>query len=344
MATTAGESIFVDTNVVVHARNADSPDHTAAKQRLSELQQSGAELWISRQVLREFGVVVSKQMMVRDAYDSAALVDEIERLEREYLVADEDSDVTRHWKHLIKACGQHHARVRKQSHALRRKRSMSGSSSLIHAFISSWENPAPRPPHEVSRQGRAATPASPRRADFQRRFRSWQACSRGQRIKARLEDATGRLVIEAARIDPLKHLRPQVGGPGSAMPLASSKFNDSLSRSERLENVRQRFVQGGEQRLSSAVADSEPEKLPCINRTRCQEKEVLIFAYHDPPLRDACAPELTVVRLALTTIKHMLRLVAALHQPSREGLRQLVVHEELHAATASTVWSVCRAA
>lgn len=103
MATTAGESVFVDTNAVVHARNADSPDHAEAKQRLTELQQSGAELWVSRQVLREFGVVVSKQMMARDAYDSAALVDEIERLEKEYLVADEDSDVTRHWKHLIRA-------------------------------------------------------------------------------------------------------------------------------------------------------------------------------------------------------------------------------------------------
>ena len=80
MATTAGESIFVETNVVVHARNADSPDHAAAKQRLSELQQSGAELWISRQVLREFGVVFSRQMMARDVYDSTALVDEIERL------------------------------------------------------------------------------------------------------------------------------------------------------------------------------------------------------------------------------------------------------------------------
>lgn len=30
MATTAGEAIFVDTNVIVHARNADSPDHATA--------------------------------------------------------------------------------------------------------------------------------------------------------------------------------------------------------------------------------------------------------------------------------------------------------------------------
>lgn len=102
MTTTAGEAIFVDTNVVVHARNADSPDHATAASRLSALEQAGAELWISRQVLREFAVVVSKQMMARDAYDAELLAQEIDQLEREYVVADEDADVTRHWKELIR--------------------------------------------------------------------------------------------------------------------------------------------------------------------------------------------------------------------------------------------------
>ncbi|MEQ1752410.1 MAG: PIN domain-containing protein, partial [Prosthecobacter sp.] len=102
MATTAGEAVFVDTNVVVHARNADSADHAAAVSRLSALEQAGTELWISRQVLREFAVVVSKQMMARHAYDAELLVQEIEKLESEYLVADEDADVTQQWKHLIK--------------------------------------------------------------------------------------------------------------------------------------------------------------------------------------------------------------------------------------------------
>lgn len=101
MATTAGESIFVDTNVVVHARNADSPNHAAAVKRLSALETAGAELWISRQVLREFAVIVSKQMMTRNAYDAGVLAGELGKLEREYVVADEDADVTRHWKQLI---------------------------------------------------------------------------------------------------------------------------------------------------------------------------------------------------------------------------------------------------
>lgn len=101
MATTAGESIFVDTNVIVHARNADSPDHDNAVKLLSGLEQAGAELWISRQVLREFAVVVSRQMLDQGAYDALSLVHEIEKLESEYVVADEDADVTRHWKQLI---------------------------------------------------------------------------------------------------------------------------------------------------------------------------------------------------------------------------------------------------
>ena len=102
MVMTAGESVFVDTNVIIHARNADSPDQTAAANRLSELEHSGAVLWISRQVLREFAVVVSKQMMARQAYDSELLVSEIQSLELQYMVADEDADVTLQWKRLLK--------------------------------------------------------------------------------------------------------------------------------------------------------------------------------------------------------------------------------------------------
>lgn len=62
---------------------------------------AGAELWVSRQVLREFAVIVSRQMMVQNVYDVDVLVGELDKLESEYVIADEDVDVTRHWKQLI---------------------------------------------------------------------------------------------------------------------------------------------------------------------------------------------------------------------------------------------------
>jgi len=98
----AGESVFVDTNLVVHSRNADAADHDAAKQLLLSLASSGAELWISRQVLREFAVVVSKQMMAKDAFDATALAAELDRLEAEFTVGNENDDTTRHWKRLLR--------------------------------------------------------------------------------------------------------------------------------------------------------------------------------------------------------------------------------------------------
>lgn len=39
--------------------------------------------------------------MVQNVYAADVLAGELDRLEREYVVADEDADVTRHWKQLI---------------------------------------------------------------------------------------------------------------------------------------------------------------------------------------------------------------------------------------------------
>ncbi len=44
-------------------------------------------------------------MIARDDYDAVLLVNEIEKLEGEYIIADEDADVTQLWKQLIKTHG-----------------------------------------------------------------------------------------------------------------------------------------------------------------------------------------------------------------------------------------------
>ncbi len=52
--TTGGSKVFVDTNVLVYARSALSPFHTAAVSKLHGLTTAGSELWVSRQILREY--------------------------------------------------------------------------------------------------------------------------------------------------------------------------------------------------------------------------------------------------------------------------------------------------
>ena len=60
MPTTAVERIFVDTNVLVYATQVTAPWHAEANQTLTALHAAGAELWISRPVLREYLATLSR--------------------------------------------------------------------------------------------------------------------------------------------------------------------------------------------------------------------------------------------------------------------------------------------
>ena len=51
MATTAVEPVFVDTNILIYARQALSPFHTLATAKLNALASVGHPLWVSRQTL-----------------------------------------------------------------------------------------------------------------------------------------------------------------------------------------------------------------------------------------------------------------------------------------------------
>lgn len=57
----AANSVFVDTNVLVYANLTSAPFHTDARRLLLTLQSAGADLWINRQILREYLAVVTRQ-------------------------------------------------------------------------------------------------------------------------------------------------------------------------------------------------------------------------------------------------------------------------------------------
>lgn len=62
MATTAAEqpALFIDTNVLVYANVAEAPLHQAALSALQSARDAGRTLWISRQVLREYLVTLTR--------------------------------------------------------------------------------------------------------------------------------------------------------------------------------------------------------------------------------------------------------------------------------------------
>ncbi len=52
--------LFLDTNILVYANIAASPMHHAALHAIQNRQAAGVELWISRQVLREYIATLSR--------------------------------------------------------------------------------------------------------------------------------------------------------------------------------------------------------------------------------------------------------------------------------------------
>ena len=60
MATTVGDPVFVNTNVLVYSTRPLSAHHAAAARALARIGAGGATLWISPQILREYLAVVTR--------------------------------------------------------------------------------------------------------------------------------------------------------------------------------------------------------------------------------------------------------------------------------------------
>jgi predicted nucleic acid-binding protein len=74
------DKIFLDTNILVYLANEDSPFHAEILKKFKEI---GAkyELWISRQVLREYAVVMTRQGIVESPLSSNEIALDIEKWE-----------------------------------------------------------------------------------------------------------------------------------------------------------------------------------------------------------------------------------------------------------------------
>ena len=53
-------AVFVDTNILVYANLAHSPFHQLAVANLTTLDEQGTDLWVSRQILREYLAAMSR--------------------------------------------------------------------------------------------------------------------------------------------------------------------------------------------------------------------------------------------------------------------------------------------
>lgn len=92
MATTVGDRVFVDTNILVYATIPASPFHVTAIAKLDEMAASG-ELWASRQVLREFLASMSRPGTVTPPLPKDEILLATSTYEQKLRIAEDGPDV-----------------------------------------------------------------------------------------------------------------------------------------------------------------------------------------------------------------------------------------------------------
>ena len=93
MATTAVDPVFLDTNILVFATMVNAPLHTAALQKMQALQQSGAELWVSRQILRELLAAATRPQSFSQPLPMATAAADVARFQAALKIAEDGPGV-----------------------------------------------------------------------------------------------------------------------------------------------------------------------------------------------------------------------------------------------------------
>lgn len=87
-------TVFIDTNVLVYASIPESPLHPVALNAIQTLEQADRELWISRQVLREYLATLTRPQIFTEPISVAVLTEAIHQFENRFRVAEDNHQVT----------------------------------------------------------------------------------------------------------------------------------------------------------------------------------------------------------------------------------------------------------
>lgn len=93
MAMMDAEALFIDTNVLVYANIVESPYHEQALAAITVAHQAGRTIWISRQVIREYLVTLTRPQ-VFEILPRATVLEQIGRFIDRFEVADDTTAVT----------------------------------------------------------------------------------------------------------------------------------------------------------------------------------------------------------------------------------------------------------
>lgn len=99
----ADRKIFIDSNILVYANNSLSPFCQTARQQLQNAFENYESVWVSRQVFREFMVIVSREMLFANQKVDFELIDStVKRFEQDFEVAEDSPAITHQLLHLLK--------------------------------------------------------------------------------------------------------------------------------------------------------------------------------------------------------------------------------------------------
>jgi predicted nucleic acid-binding protein len=96
MVTTDGKTpIFLDTNVLIRLHVATAQQHADVYQAVERLLQGRAEIWISRQVMREYAAVLTREQPYTTApLNPQDVASQLRLFETHYRIAEDNARVT----------------------------------------------------------------------------------------------------------------------------------------------------------------------------------------------------------------------------------------------------------
>jgi predicted nucleic acid-binding protein len=94
MATTGARRVFIDSNILVYATVTTAPLYHRAYQTLQSFHASQDELWISRQVLREYAMVVTRPQSFMQPVNGPVAAQQLQVFTGQFQIADETASVT----------------------------------------------------------------------------------------------------------------------------------------------------------------------------------------------------------------------------------------------------------
>jgi predicted nucleic acid-binding protein len=93
---TSGDAnhIFLDTNILVFANAAEAPLHDVALKAIEDRYTAGMDLWVSRQVLREYLVTFSRPQKFLNPRPMTTVIERVRYFQNRFWVAEDNYQIT----------------------------------------------------------------------------------------------------------------------------------------------------------------------------------------------------------------------------------------------------------